>query len=197
MGRMPLLILAAVTGAALAQGSGLKAGLWELTTLRHTVDGRDTTADLTAARSQMMQRAMANMAPEERKQMEAMMASRGASGPNVGGLRRFCVSPAMAASDKPIAQIQGPCPPSKVNRSGNTTTFEFNCKKNGVGSAGKGERTVAGDTITTRVDATVSEPRGRHTMHNETQIKYLGRDCQGIKPLDELGLESDDSDDTN
>jgi hypothetical protein len=189
MRRMQLLVLAAISGTAIAQGSGLKAGLWEVTNVRQTTDGRDTTAQASAASSQMAMGAMAHMTPEQRKQMEAMMSGRSDTG---GALRRVCISPAMAARDKPFVGPQGNCPPSKFNRSGNKTTFEFNCMKNGIGAVGKGESVVAGDTISTRTDMTLSLPRGSHTMHSETQMKYLGRDCQGIKPLDELGFEESD-----
>ena len=190
MKRTLLLLLAAASGTALAEGMAPKAGLWEVTSVRQSVDGRDTTATTAAANSELQQRAMARLTPEQRKQMEAMMSSRGgsASGPS-GGLRRICVSPAMAARDKPMVDPQGHCEPSKVSRSGNTSSYEFDCTQNGVGVAGKGETVVAGDTISTRVDSTMTEPRGKHIMHSETQMKYLGRDCQGIKPLDELGKE--------
>jgi hypothetical protein len=155
--------------------------------VRQTVDGRDTTAQTAAANNQLQQQAMARMTPEQRKQMEAMMSSRGTSGSGTpGGFRRICVSPAMAARDKPTIDPQGHCQPSKVGRSGNKSTFEFDCTSNGFGAAGKGETVNTGDTISTRVDMTMTEPHGKHTTHSETDMKYLGRDCQGIKPLDEM-----------
>lgn len=191
MKRTLLLVLAAATGTALAQGSGLKAGLWEWTAVRQTVDGRDTTAQMATASSRLQeqqQQAMARMPPEQRKQMEAMMASRGASAAGMaGGSRRVCVSAAMAARDKPMFDPQGRCEPSKFSHSGNKSTFEFDCTSNGLGSAGKGETILAGDTISTSVDTTTTDAHGRHTVHSETRMKYLGQDCQGVKPLDELG----------
>jgi hypothetical protein len=189
MRRTLLLVLAAFTGPALAQGVGPKPGLWEVKTVRQTLDGRDANAQMAAARSQMQQKAMARMTPEQRAQMEAMMSSKGASADTAGASHRVCVSAAMAARNKPMVDPQGRCEPNKVTRSGGKTSFEFDCTANGMGAAGKGESVEAGDTITTVVDTTMTEPRGRHTMHTETQMKYLGQDCQGLKPLDQLGKE--------
>ncbi len=186
MRRKQLLVLAAISGAALAQSSGLKPGLWEVTVVRETRDGRDMSAQMAAARSQMQQ-AMAHMAPEQRQRMETMMGGQGASGSDAG--RRICVSPAMAARDKPMIDPQGSCDPSKLTHSSNKLTFEFNCTVNGMATTGTGETTVAGDTITILVDKTVTDPRGRHTLHSETRMKYLGQDCQGITPLDQLSKE--------
>jgi len=185
-----------LTEAALAQGFGLRPGLWEVTMVRQTMDGRDITAQLTAGSKQMQQQAMARMTPEQRKQMEAMTSSQGApESDSAGVIRRLCVSPAMAARDKPMIDLPGHCPPSQLNHSGNKTTFTFNCTKNGFGATGKGESVVAGDALSTRVDVTMTQPDGTHKMQGETQMKYLGKDCQGIKPMDELGFE--DSDDEN
>jgi hypothetical protein len=76
----------------------------------------------------------------------------------------------------------GRCEAAKVNRSGSKTTFEFNCSANGRTEVGSGESTVSGDTVTTRVDMAMTDAQGRHTMQTESQMKYLGPDCQGIKP---------------
>jgi hypothetical protein len=173
-------IFLGASGAAAGEGFGLKPGLWEVTQVRQVSDGRDITEQMAAANKQLMQQAMANMSPEQRQQMEAMMGRQGAM------LQRVCVSPAMAARDKPFVDPQGHCEPSKFERSGNRTTFQFDCRNNGIGAAGKGESIASGDTILTRVDSTITTPSGSHTMQGETKMRFVGRDCQGIKPLDEL-----------
>jgi Protein of unknown function (DUF3617) len=185
MKRTLLLVLAAASGTALAQGVGPKAGLWDWIAVRQVFDGREMKVQSAAARSEMQQKALAHMTPEQRKQMEAMMNSQAAA-PTGGTSYRVCVSAAMAARNKLMFDPRGRCEPNKVSRSGDKTTFEFDCTRNGFGTAGKGESIVAGDTISTSVDTTITDPRGRHTMHSETQMKYLGQDCQGVKPLDEL-----------
>lgn len=174
-------ILIILSGAAFAQSPGLKPGLWEMKPIRQVVDGRDLTAQMASASSKMEQ-AMANMPPEQRKQMEAMMSGQGRSPGSYGDGARICISPAMAARDKPMVDSQGRCEPAKVSRNGDKTNFEFNCTADGRTEVGSGESTVSGDTVTTRVNMTMTDARGPHSMQTESQMRYLGPDCQGIKP---------------
>jgi len=183
-----LLILLALSGAAAGEGFGLKPGLWEVSVVRQVMDGRDVTEQMAATRRQMaqqMQAGLANMPPERRKQMEAMLKGSG----DMGGPIRVCVSAAMAAIDQPMVDPEGHCEPSKVAHSGNRTTFEFNCMSNGVGNRGRGESVANGDTISVHNDVTTTTPQGSHTMQIDTSMKFQGRDCQGIKPFDELRKE--------
>lgn len=177
-----------VSTTALAQGSGLKAGLWELKQIKQVMDGRDMGAEMAAAQAEMQQ-AMANMSPAQRKQMEAMMGSRGMPA-GAGGAQRICISPAMAAADKPMVDPEGRCEPAKVSRSGNKTSFEFNCTTQGHSMVGKGESIVSGEMVSTRMDMTTTDAQGRHTMQSESQMRYLGPDCQGMKPIDQIAREA-------
>jgi len=183
-------ILFAVSGTALAAGSGLKAGLWELTQVRQVVDGRDSSEQMASAQNQMQQ-ALANMPPEQRKQMEARMAERGVSLTGKGGVgNRVCVSAQMAARDKPLIDPQGKCQPSKVDRAGDKTRFEFNCTDQGRTMTGRGESVAGADTLSTSIDMKVTDPGGSHMVQSETKMKYLGADCQGVKPADQLAREA-------
>ena len=181
-----LAILITLSGAAYAQGSGLKPGLWEVKQIKQVMDGRDMGAQMAAAQDKMAQ-SMAKMSPERRKQMEAMMGGQGTPAQGGGVATRICISPAMAARDKPMVDPEGRCEPAKVSRSGNKTSFEFNCNSNGRAMAGKGESTFSGDRVTTRMDMTTTDARGSHTMQSESQMNYLGSDCKGVKPADQLG----------
>ncbi len=182
MNKIATAIIVTLSGTALAQSPALKPGLWEMKPIRQVVDGRDMTAQR-AATSARMEQAMANMTPEQRKQMEAMISAQGGTNPGVsGGGTRICISPAMAAKDKPMVGSDSHCEPAKMNRSGNKTSFEFNCSADGRTEVGSGDSTVSGDTVTTRVDMAMTDARGHHTMQTESQMKYLGPDCQGIKP---------------
>src|SRR3990172_9735463 len=171
--------LAVLASSPCAQTAGMKAGLWEMRTLKQVMDGKDMQAQMAAAQAQMQQ-AMANMPPAQRKQMEAAMAKQGAA-MSGGGAMRMCISPEMAARDKPMVDPEGKCEPAKVSRSGNKTSYEFNCKTAGGSMVGKGDSTVAGDTITSRMDMTTSDATGKHTMQTESQMKNLGADCGGLK----------------
>jgi Protein of unknown function (DUF3617) len=171
-----------ITSSSTAFAQGLKPGLWEVKPIRQVVDGQDMTAQMTAA-SAKMEQAMANMSPAQRKQMEAMMGAQGMPNQNAApGATRVCISPAMAAQDKPMVDPEGRCEPAKVARSGNKSSFEFNCSGNGRTEVGTGESTLSGDTVATRVDMTMTDARGRHTMQSESQMTYLGPDCQGVRP---------------
>lgn len=173
--------LAVLASSPFAQTTGMKAGLWEMKTLKQVMDGKDMQAQMAAAQAQMQQ-AMANMPPEQRKKMEATMGKQGAA-MSGGGATRMCISPEMAARDKPMVDPEGKCEPAKVSRSGNKTSYEFNCKTAGGSMVGKGDSTFAGDTITSRMDMTASDATGKHTMQTESQMKYLGADCGGLKPV--------------
>jgi hypothetical protein len=169
----------------LADDFKMKPGLWEVKVVRQVMDGRDMTSQLAAAQERAQQ-AMANLSPEQRKQMEAMMGGRPMPAIGAGGATRICVSPAMAARDTPTVDPQGQCQTQKMTRSGNTMEFEFKCTGNGRSSAGKGKRTVGGDTVTTSVDMTATDARGEHKIQNESQMTFVGADCQGVKPIEDL-----------
>ena len=179
-------MLACLTALAALQvfagGIGLKPGLWETRVVKQVMDGRDMSAQIAGAATQMQQ-AMANMTPEQRARVEAMMKEHG--GPTVGGngTIRMCITPEMANRDKPLIDREG-CEPATVNRSGNHATFEFSCTRNGNTTSGKGEATTSGDTISTVVDATIHKASGEtHVMHNESEMKFLGADCGDVKPI--------------
>ncbi len=175
---------------AFAQSSSINPGLWEISVIRQVIDGRDMTAQLAAAQTKMQQ-AMTNMSPEQRQRLEAMMGGQGLPAQSgSGGSTRICISAAMAARDRPLVDPQGLCEPAKVSRSGNKISFEFNCAAHGGTSVGKGESTLSSDMVATRVDMTMTDARGQHTIQNESQMKYLGPDCQGIKPIDELAKDA-------
>lgn len=186
MKKLPLTLLLTFLpgGYALADNPGLKPGLWESKVTRQVMDGRDMSAQMKSAQSQM-QAAMANMPAAQRKQMESMMKGRPMPGAN--GATRICISPQMAARDKPMVDREGHCEPTKIVRSGSKTSFEFDCTSEGRHMVGHGDSVVSADSVSTRMDMTSTDAQGKHHMQTETQMSYLGADCQGIKPLDQAG----------
>jgi hypothetical protein len=181
VGLVALAAFAAVSG--LAAGFGLKPGLWESRIVKHVMDGRDMTSQMTGAMSQM-QNNLSRLPPEKRAQLEAMMKEHGALTTGATGTTRLCISPEMAGRDKPIVDPEGRCQPTKISQSGNHTTFEINCNASGTVMTGKGESTATGDVITSRVDVTTRRAKGEaHVMHSETEMKFLGADCGDVKPI--------------
>jgi hypothetical protein len=169
---------------AYAEGNGQKAGLWEMTITRHVRDGVDVSGKMKAANEKMRAR-LESMPPEKRKQMEAMMGSGGLSMAGGGGAR-ICISPAMAARKDSTVEPMSHCAPAKTTRSGNTSIVEFNCTHDGRTTVGTGKNTINGDTVTSSVDMTTTDATGAHKMQMESTMKYLGADCQGVKPMDEI-----------
>lgn len=172
----------ALASAAVSAETAMKPGLWEMRVVKQLMDGQDMAAQRAAAMAQMRQ-SLASMPPAQRKQMEQMMGGQGLPGQNADA-QRICVSPEMAARDKPMSP-DARCETTRFERSGNKTSFEMKCPD----MSGKGESIAAGDTITTRMDMTMTDERGRHTMQSESQMKFLGPDCQGLKPADQLAKE--------
>lgn len=183
MKKVFLAFLVTLSSNVYADGPLPNPGLWELKVVKQVMDGRDMQAQMAAAQEQM-QKSMANMTPEQRKQMEAMMGRQGAQGAGAGTMR-ICISKEMAARDKPVMNPQGHCETSKFNRSGNKASFEFNCTNNGQTQSGKGETTISANSMETVMDMTTTDARGSHTIHNEAQMKFISSDCQGVKPADQ------------
>lgn len=180
-----VLISAVLAGLALAVQADptMKPGLWEVRTTKQLMDGQDMTAQIAAAQAQM-QEMMGKMSPAQRKQMEQAMGKPAASaGQNS---QRICISPEMAARDKPMLPPDARCEPTKLERSGNKTSFEINCASEGRNMRGKGESIASGDTISSKMDMVMTDASGRHTMQSESQMKFIGSDCQGLKPVDQM-----------
>ncbi|MCC6657951.1 MAG: DUF3617 domain-containing protein [Rhodocyclaceae bacterium] len=172
---VPALALSLLAAPALA--GDMKAGLWEMKTIRQVVDGQDMQAQM-----RQMQQQMASLPPEQRKQMEAMMGRQGI-GMGAGGAMRMCISEEMAKRDAPVLDPDGQCQPAKVSRSGNTVRYEIDCMMEGRRSQGKGESTFSGNSVHSRMDMVTMDASGRHTMQSESQMTYLGPDCKGLAPV--------------
>jgi hypothetical protein len=182
--RIAWLVVLAATQVA-AAGFGLKPGLWESRVVKQVMDGRDMTAQIAGAASQMQQ-AMANLPPEQRARMDVMMKSQGGMSMGSNGTFKMCITAEEANRDRPIIDRQGTghCEPSSVTHSGNHSTFTISCSSNGNVTTGKGESTASGDLISSQVDITVHRADGStHQTHTETEMKFLGADCGDVKPM--------------
>jgi hypothetical protein len=170
-----------VTAPAAAQN--MKPGLWEIT---NKMGGSgDSGAKMNAAMEQM-QKQMASMSPEQRKQMEKMMAQQGVNmspgAPGGGMSTRVCISKEMAARNEAPTQHQGDCKQESMQKSGNTTRFKFTCSK--PPSTGEGEVTMNSPESYTMKMKMVSQAKGKpEQMTMDAQGKFLSSDCGNIKPL--------------
>jgi hypothetical protein len=176
-------VLLVLCGTAGAQTAGLKPGLWDVKIIRQVIDGKDMSAQIASAQARM-QEALAKMTPEQRAMMEGRL--KGMMGQGAGGTTRICISPAMAAKNETWTDREGRCGSAKVSHSGNKTSFEVNCSSDGRTTVGSGDSTLNGDTVTTHVDLTTTDARGSHTVQSETQMRFVGADCEGVMPVDQM-----------
>lgn len=175
------LLLGLGLAALPAAAQTMKPGLWEVTSKM----GGDQGAKMAAAQEQM-QKQMASMPPEQRKQMEKMMAQHGVAmapgaAPGGGMASRVCISKEMAARNEPPAQ-QGDCRHEQMQKSGNTTKFRFTCSK--PPSSGEGEVVMHGPEAYTMKMKTITQHQGKsENMSMETSGKWLSNDCGSLKPV--------------
>ena len=157
---------------------GQKAGLWEIKLIKQTMDGKDMLAQFKASQEQMQQ-AMAKMSPDQRAKMQAMVGEYSSS-----GTMKVCVSPAMVAKNQ--ADKESQCPSTTVTHSGSTSTYAIKCTKDGRTTVGTGIITSNGDVVSTDMNVKVIDARGQRNIQTQSQMTYLGTDCHGVTPTDQL-----------
>lgn len=172
------LVAGACALASLSAGAQtLRPGLWEM---QHKVQG-DARMDQQMAE---MQKELAAMPPEERRQMEAMMASRGmqvAPAEGGGAAMRICITPEMAERND-IPTSRGDCRTGSQQRSGNTLKMTFTCTN--PPSSGDTQVTFNGrESYATRTNVTSTVGGKPETMHMEGRGKWLAADCGNVKPM--------------
>ncbi len=169
--------------AAPAAAQTMKPGLWEIT---NKMGGSGDTGAKMAAAQEQMQKAMASMSPEQRKQMEKMMAQQGVSmspgAPGGGMAARICITKEMADRNEAPAQAQGDCKRESMQRSGNTTRFKFTCTK--PPSTGEGEVTVHNPESYSMKMKMSRDVKGKpEQMTMDAQGKFVSSDCGSVKPI--------------
>ena len=173
-------LLAAAAAVVLASAAGaenLKPGLWEVTHKMQTSGGQ-----MEQGMAEMQQQ-MASMPPEQRKQMEEMMARQGVRMGQPGGAMsmKVCMTKEMVERNELPAQ-QGDCKTTQQSRSGNTMKMAFSCSK--PPSSGEGQVTfVSPEAYTTKMVMTSTASGKPQKIDMEGSGKWLGADCGSIKPI--------------
>ena len=170
---LPATVLAFSCAAAAAQTQA--PGLWE-----HTMAMKPQGGEMDKAMADM-QKQLASMPPEQRKQMEQMMAGRGVSMGAQGTTVKACITKEQAA--RPAEpQLTGDCTQKDVQRSANTVKFKFECTKPRA-SSGEGEWTFVSDKAYTGKMTTLTEVAGKpQPMSMDMSGKWLAADCGDVKP---------------
>lgn len=151
-------------------------GLWEHRFAMKSQDGQ-----MEAAMAQM-QKELASMPPEQRKQMDAMMAGRGVKMGPQGTTTKFCLSKEQAArAAEP--HMGSDCTRQDVIRSGNTVKYRFECSKPQP-MKGEGEMTFVSDKAYRGTSTITSQAPGQtRPMSMEMSGQWLSADCGDIRPM--------------
>ena len=123
------------------------------------------------------------MPPEQRKQMEAMMAGQGVQMGSGRNSIRMCLTRAMVERNEIPAQ-QGDCRITSQQRTGNTLKAAFTC----TNPPSSGESLVtftSPEAYTMKTTATSTVGGKPEAMTVEGAGKWLGADCGSVKPLPE------------
>lgn len=165
----------AFTAGAFAQTT--KPGLWEITNKMQSSSGEMEKAMAN------MEKQMASMPPEQRKQMQDMMAKQGMSMGSGGGMTmKMCVTKEMAERNELPQQQQGDCKTTRSPASGSTVKFSYTCAQ--PPSSGEGVMTFNGDTGYTMKMNTTTTVKGKpEKMTMDATGKWLSADCGTIKPI--------------
>lgn len=168
-------LIALATTATHAQSQ--QPGLWEIT---HKMSG---SAEMDAAMAQM-QKQMAAMSPEQRKQMETMMGANMPSAAKGGGMSlKVCITPEMAARNELPRQTEGDCTTQITSRSASAMKMTFVCTN--PPSRGEGLYTFTGDKSYTAAITIQSSRNGKaETQTINGSGTWLGANCGGVKPME-------------
>ena len=172
-----LALLAGMAGGASAQQK-MRPGLWE-----HSVNMKSQSGQMEAAMAEM-QKSLASMPPEQRKQMEQMMAQQGVGMGPKGQTVKVCITKEQADLDN-IPQQEG-CTQKVQRVDASTMKVAFSCK-GGQGqppSSGEGTITMQGPTAYTGQFRFKTQNQGKPEQIDMAQSgKWLSDNCGAIKPM--------------
>ena len=173
MKRLTALLLA--LAAAHASAQTMKPGQWELSNRLKSSNGQ-TGAAMSAAMKQL-----ANLPPEQRAQIEAMMAQNGATMPKLGAdggmTMSACITPEMAARHEMPTGQQGNCSSSNQPVAGGLN-LSFRCTN--PPSSGQGTLRFNGDSSFTMTMSVTSSISGQPEQTQvETSGRWLSPTCSG------------------
>lgn len=154
----------------------MKPGLWEISN-KMQADGK-MGQDMAKA-----QQRMANLPPEQRKMMQAMMAKQGVAvgndGPGTTGTK-VCMTKEMVGRNEFPSRNDG-CKQTVSPRSGNTMKISFTCTS--PPSSGDGKITfVSPETYTMNMMMNTMANGKPQKVSMDATGKWLSSDCGAIKP---------------
>ncbi len=173
------LALCLLAGPALANPT-IAPGLWEQK-MTMTSGGEQMNRALA-----QMQQQLAAMPPQQRRQMEQMLAAQGLSLPNSSGdsgmQMRFCLTPEQAAKQA-LPPPDGDCTHRITQRSASSLRMSMECpaKK----TRGEGEFRFASPRAYDGRFTVQTEQAGQPmSMEMALAARWLGADCGSVKPVE-------------
>lgn len=166
---LPALVLVAALPLLAADGLAVKLGLWETTSVTAT-SGMSMPA--------MPPEAMANMAPAQRAQMEAMMKQMGGSGPHAV-TDKSCVTEKdlkEGAFRQPREDTASKCKYTPVTATGRHQEWAFQCSMPGGGATGK---MIVDAVDSSHVRGTFDMKAPNMTINTKFESKWLSSSCAG------------------
>ncbi|HEY9208470.1 MAG TPA: DUF3617 domain-containing protein [Acidovorax sp.] len=174
-------LLPGALGLAHAQAQKMRPGLWE-----HSVVMKSQSGQMQAAMAEM-QKSLASMPPEQRKQMEQMeqmLTQQGAGLGPKGQAVKICIT--MEQSDMDTLAQQEGCTQKVQRINANTMKVAFRCK-GGQGrppSSGEGTVSLPGPTAYTGQFRFRTENEGKPEQIDMAQSgKWLSDNCGAIKSV--------------
>lgn len=170
-----LIAAAAALGLALPAGAQtMKPGLWEINNKMSGGQMDQAMAD--------MQKQLAQMPPEQRKQMEAAMAQHGMKMvPATGGGMAMQVCMTREMVERNDVPMQNGCTSTQQKKSGNRIQFAFRCTN--PPSSGEGEVSFTPESYTSHTTVKTSVQGRPETMTMDATGKWLKADCGSVKPV--------------
>ncbi len=180
-----LIVIASLLACAVsANAQTMKPGLWEIS--QKMKFGSSEMNDAMAG----MQEQMAKMPPEQRKQMQEMMAKKGvnvdlgsasgAGGPGAITVKTCMTQEMIDRNELPAAQ--NGCTSTRSPRIGNTMKMGFTCAK--PPSSGEGQVTfTSSDAYTMKMTITSTVKGKPEKLDMDGTGKWLGAQCGDVKPI--------------
>jgi hypothetical protein len=201
MSRFVLLLCVLMGIHAATWAQQIRPGLWEIEN-SHAKGGPmgELNSQQAAEMSKAMQRAqeaMAKMSPEQRKQLQAMMAQHSggsaataaarqgaeqfAPGSKPGAIRVCYTKELLARWEVPMHE--NGCKGAIQQRSGNVTRYAFECA-GPPPSTGEGTITFSSDTAYSSTMVIQRQAQGRpERMEFSSKASFVSADCGKVKPL--------------
>jgi hypothetical protein len=168
-----LAVLAAVASVSASAQALRKPGLWEVQT-KNTVAGMPN-----------MEEMMAQVPAAQRAQMEQMMKQQGMAMGGPPGSLRYCLTAERAAKEAvPASDPNMRCDNKMGKRTDTEVRFSFTCTaKDGSAITGEGRaHDITPERYAMDLDMKTMREGRPMQMRVEQKGRWLGADCQGVKP---------------